>query len=169
MDHRTNQSGAPRREKSIWPMFAGAFIMFGMFALAVQWMLGTGDREAYDEEALRAKSRQEILARVQEENKELTTGYAWVDREKGAVRIPVDRAMELAVSKLSTQGDPRPAYPVEPASVLGAALKPGGLAVAQPTPPPFAAPTVPEPEFEPEESSDMGEETEVPAMEEAQP
>ena len=138
------------REKSIWPMFAGAFVLFALFALGVVWMLRSGDPASYDEEAIRAKERYDILAKITEENKALTTGYGWADRAKGTVRIPLDRAMELTVAKLATQGEPRPAYPVDPNVPLGSAVKPGGLAAAQPTPPPFNVPApaieVPTPE-----------------------
>ena len=140
-------SAAPNRtapsEKSIWPMFIGTFVIFALFALAVQWMLGSGDKASYDEEAIRAKERYDILAKVQEENKNLITSYGWADQTKGTVRIPLDRAMELTVAKLAAQGEPRPAYPVDPNVPLGSAVKPGGLAVPQPTPPPFNAPSAP--------------------------
>lgn len=121
-------------------MFAGAFALFALFALGVQWMVGSGDPASFDEEAIRAKERYDILAKIEEENKNLTTGYGWADQAKGAVRIPLDRAMALTVAKLAAQGEPRPAYPVDPNVPLGSALKPGGLAAPQPTPPPFKAP-----------------------------
>ena len=133
-------SPAAKREKSIWPMFAGALLLFVLFAAAVQWMLSATDRAAFDEEAIRAKQRYEILAKVDEANKALTTGYAWVDQAKGTVRIPIDRAMELAVAKLAAQGEPKPANPIDPAAPLGSALKPGGLSAPQPAPPPFDVP-----------------------------
>ena len=138
MDHGTH-STAPR-EKSIWPMFIGAFVLFALFALAVQWMVGSGDPASYDEEAIRAKERYDILAKINEENKALITGYGWADQAKGLVRLPLERAMELTTAKLAAQGEPRPAYPVDPNVPLGSAVKPGGLAVPQPTPPPFNAP-----------------------------
>ena len=138
MDHATPNN--PRREKSIWPMFAGAFVLFALFALGVQWMLGSGDPASYDEEAIRAKERYDILAKIEEENKALITGYGWADQAKGTVRIPLECAMELTVAKLAAQGEPRPAYPVDPNVPLGSAVKPGGLAVPQPTPPPFSSP-----------------------------
>ena len=128
------------REKSIWPMFTGAFVLFALFAAFVLWMLASGDPASYDEEAIRAKERYDILAKIEGENKALTTGYGWADQAKGTVRIPLDRAMELAVARLAAQGEPRPAYPIDPNAPLGSAVKPGGLAAAQPTPPPFNAP-----------------------------
>ena len=133
------------REKSIWPMFAGAFVLFALFAVFVQWMLSSGDPASFDEEAIRSKERYDILAKIQEESKNLTSGYGWADQAKGTVRIPVDRAMKLAVAKLSAQGAPRPAYPLDPNVPLGSAVKPGGFAAAQPTPPPFNAPAAPPP------------------------
>ncbi len=137
MDPATTSS-TPRRAKSIWPMFIGAFVLFGLFAVAVQWMRTSSDTAAFDEEAIRAKQRYEILAKVRTENDGLTTQYAWADRAKGTVRLPLDRAMELTAAKLAAQGEPKPAYPLDPNVPLGSAMKPGGLAAPQPTPPPFA-------------------------------
>ncbi len=137
-------STAPR-EKSIWPMFAGTFVLFALFAVFVFSMLRSGDPGSFDEEAIRAKERYDILAKVQEENKGLTTGYGWADQAKGTVRIPTDRAMAMAVAKLSAQSEPRPAYPIDPNIPLGSAVKPGGFAAAQPTPPPFNAPVSEQP------------------------
>lgn len=124
-------------------MFVGAFVIFAVFAVFVQWMVSSGDRESFDEEAIRSKERYEILKKIDEENAGLITGYAWADRAKGTVRIPLDRAEEMAVAKLSAQGEPRPAGAIDPNVPLGSAVKPGGLAAAQPTPPPFNAPAAP--------------------------
>ena len=136
---------AAPREKSIWPMFAGTFVLFALFAVFVFSMLRSGDPGSFDEEAIRAKERYDILAKVQEENKGLTIGYGWADQAKGTVRIPTDRAMAMAVAKLSAQGEPRPAYPIDLNVPLGSAVKPGGFAAAQPTPPPFNAPVSEQP------------------------
>lgn len=138
MDPASSNKPATRK-KSIWPMFAAVLVFFLLFAAAVQWMLSAGNRAAFDEEAIRAGQRYEILKKVTADNAALTTGYAWVDRAKGVVRIPVDRAMELAVAKLSSQGEPKPAYAVDPSVPMGAANKPGGLAAPAPTPPPFGS------------------------------
>ncbi|MDA0292613.1 MAG: hypothetical protein O3A75_00780 [Verrucomicrobia bacterium] len=128
------------REKSIWSMFAGILVLFTLFALFVFWMLRAGDAASFDEEAIRSKERYDILAKVQEENKNLTTAYGWADQAKGTVRIPTEQAMAMAVAKLSAQSEPRPAYPIDLNVPLGSAVKPGGFAAAQPTPPPFNAP-----------------------------
>lgn len=124
-------------------MFVGTFVLFALFAVVVQFLLNSGDRESFDEEAIRSKERYEILKKVTDENNGLTTGYAWADRAKGTVRIPLDRAVELALAKLSAQGEPRPAAAIDPNVPHASAVKPGGLAAPQPTPPPFNAPPVP--------------------------
>ena len=142
MNHAPNSTA---KAKSIWPMFAGAFVLFALFAVFVQWMVSSWNREAFDEDAIRAKERYEILKKVQDENAGLTSGYAWADRAKGTVRIPLERAMELAVAKLSAQGEPKPAGAIDPNVPHASAVKPGGLAAPQPTPPPFNAPPAPAP------------------------
>lgn len=120
-------------------MFAGTFVIFALFAVVVQFLVNSVDRESFDEDAIRAKERYEILKKVQDENNGLTSGYGWADRAKGTVRIPLDRAMELAVARLSAQGEPRPAGAIDPNVPHASAVKPGGLAAPQPTPPPFNA------------------------------
>ena len=140
MDHAPHNTA---KSKSIWPMFAGTFVIFALFAVVVQFLLNSGDREAFDEEAIRSKERYEILKKVTDENNDLTTGYSWADRAKGTVRIPLDRAVELALAKLSAQGEPRPAGAIDPNVPHASAVKPGGLAAPQPTPPLFNAPPLP--------------------------
>jgi hypothetical protein len=101
--------------------------------------LATSDRAAFDEEAIRAQERYEILAKINEENAKLTEGYAWSDPAKKTVQLPLERAMELTVQRLAAQGEPKPVYPIDPSVPLGSAVKPGGLAAPQPTPPPFSS------------------------------
>ena len=146
MDHAPHNTA---KSKSIWPIFAGTFVIFALFAVMVQFLLNSGDREAFDEEAIRSKERYEILKKVTDENNGLTTGYSWADRAKGSVRIPLDRAVQLALAKLSAQGEPRPAGAIDPNVPHASAVKPGGLAAPQPTPPPFNAPPAPPAPVEP--------------------
>jgi hypothetical protein len=135
---KSKQHGAARG-KSIWPMFIGAIVLFALFAVFVQWMLATTDRAAFDEDGIRAKERYEILKKVNDESANLTSTYGWADKTKGLVRIPLDRATDLAVGKLSAQGEPKPAGAVDPTVPHSSAVKPGGLAAPQPTPPSFSA------------------------------
>jgi hypothetical protein len=42
-----------------------------------------------------------------DEQEEKLASYGWVDREKGVVRIPIERAMELLVNEAKEKGDPK--------------------------------------------------------------
>jgi hypothetical protein len=44
----------------------------------------------------------EDLAAFRQWESEILESYGWVDREKGVVRIPIDRAMELVVKQAFT-------------------------------------------------------------------
>ncbi len=137
---QANAKTADRHKKSIWPMFFLTLAMFALFAVVGRTLLSIGNRGLIDEETVRAKERRDILVKVKLDNNSLISNYAWVDREKGVVRIPLSRAVELTTARLAAQGEPKPAAPVDPSVSLESIVKPGGLAVPAPTPPPFAAP-----------------------------
>ena len=65
------------------------------------------DPEEVERDAFRTKTYEEVTA---EETQKLTT-YGWVDQPAGTVRIPIDRAMKLALANLNSK-KPAPAYPV---------------------------------------------------------
>jgi hypothetical protein len=72
------------------------------------------------------------LAELHAENAKQLETYAWVDRAKGTVQIPIKAAMQQIIPMLN-QSQPRPAYPVVP---------PAAVAPATPAP---AAPPAPQP------------------------
>jgi hypothetical protein len=92
---------------STWLGIVFLFALFGLIVLAV---IGPSPRSS-DYEETRAKKRMEKLKALQEENKKDLTTYAWVDKNKGVARIPIDRAMELTVADLA-QRKPAPAGPI---------------------------------------------------------
>jgi hypothetical protein len=49
------------------------------------------------------KQRKVLLAKVESDQTKQATTYGWVNKEKGVVRIPIDRAMELAVKELQAK------------------------------------------------------------------
>jgi len=102
--HRTAYSPAPF---STWLGIVCLFVLFGLIVLAV---IGPSPRGS-DYEQTRAQKRIERLKTLREEAlKDLTT-YAWVDKNKGVARIPIDRAMEVTVAELA-QKRPAPAGPI---------------------------------------------------------
>src|SRR6516225_1020679 len=92
---------------STWLGIVFLFVLFGLIVLAV---IGPSPRSS-DYEETRAKRRMEKLNALQEENKKDLTTYAWIDKNKGVARIPIDRAMKLTVADLA-QRKPAPAGPI---------------------------------------------------------
>jgi hypothetical protein len=112
----------------------GVVFLFALFGLIVLAVIGPSPRSS-DYEETRAKKRMEKLNALQEENKKDLTTYAWVDKNKGVARIPIDRAMELTVSDLA-QKKPEPAGPIATPAVQAspAAAQPTGGSPVPPAP-----------------------------------
>jgi len=92
---------------STWLGIVCLFVLFGLIVLAV---IGPSPRTS-DYEETRAKKRMEKLKTLREESQKELTTYAWVDKNKGVARIPIDRAMEVTVADLA-QKKPAPAGPI---------------------------------------------------------
>lgn len=115
---------------STWLGVVFLFVLFGLIVLAV---IGPSPRTS-DYEESRAKKRMEKLKALHEETQRDLTTYAWVDKNKGVTRIPIDRAMELTTTDLA-QKKPAPAGPIAtPAAPSGAPPAPGGQKAASPAP-----------------------------------
>jgi hypothetical protein len=84
------------------------------------------------------RAPQADLAQVRRQERERLTTYAWVDRQAGVVRIPIDRAMELYAQRTAGRSLAPMAAPAMPALPSEAAA-PGG----PPPPPMTGAPTPP--------------------------
>lgn len=126
----------PRSTFSTWIGIVLLFCLFGVLAWAVMGAMPRGDRY----EQTRAKGRAEKLKTVQEEADTALHKYGWVDKEKGVVRLPINRAMELSVAELA-QRKPVPANPIE----AGAGEK-AGLQVTAPMQPSSAPVGTPQPD-----------------------
>jgi len=121
---------------STWLGIVCLFVLFGLIVLAV---IGPSPRTSDYEEA-RAKKRMEKLKALREETQKELTTYAWVDKNKGVARIPIDRAMEVTVTDLA-QKKPAPAGPIAtPASAEATAGKPAAQAAPAGASPAPAAP-----------------------------
>jgi len=100
---------------STWLGIVFLFALFGLIVLAV---IGPSPRSS-DYEETRAKKRMEKLKALHEETQKDLTTYAWVDKNKGVARIPIERAMELTVADLA-QKKPAPAGPIATPAVQAA-------------------------------------------------
>jgi hypothetical protein len=119
---------------STWLGIVCLFVLFGLIVLAV---IGPSPRTS-DYEETRAKKRMEKLKALHEETQKELTTYAWVDKNKGVARIPIDRAMKVTVTDLA-QKKPAPAGPIAtpaaqaaPAGASAAPTAPQGAAVSSP-------------------------------------
>ena len=117
------QSSAPF---STW---VGVVLLFALFGVIVVAVIGPTPRgDSY--EKMRAEARAKKLKDAREEDSKALTSYAWIDKNKGTVRLPIDRAMELTVADLANK-KPAPAYAI---AVPESSAAPGGTAAASPAP-----------------------------------
>jgi hypothetical protein len=143
------QAVRARAPFSTWVGIVALFSLFGVIVLAVVGPSPRGDTY----EQARAKKRMDNLKTAREADaKELGT-YGWIDKNKGIARIPIDRAMQLAVAELAKQ-KPAPANPIA-VPTPQASQAPSGAA----TPAPPASPT-PQPSGTPKPISVAGPESE---------
>jgi len=122
---------------STWLGIVCLFALFGLIVLAV---IGPSPRGS-DYEETRAKKRMEKLNTLHEETQKELTTYAWVDKNKGVARIPIDRAMEVTVTDLA-QKKPAPAGPIATPAAQTAPAG-GSPAPAAPQQPSAAQPAQP--------------------------
>jgi hypothetical protein len=99
----------PRSTFGTWIGVVLLFALFGLLAWALMGAMPRGDNY----EQTRGKARLEKLKTYHDEMDSQTKGYAWADKAKGTVRMPIDRAMELSVAELA-QRKPAPAGPLPP-------------------------------------------------------
>jgi hypothetical protein len=117
------QSPAPF---STW---VGVVLLFALFGVMVVAVIGPAPRgDSY--ERMRADARSKKLKDARDEETKALTSYAWIDKNKGTVRLPIDRAMELTVADLANK-NPAPAYPI---AAPESSAAPGGAASASPAP-----------------------------------
>ncbi len=123
----------PRSMFGAWVGIVLLFGVFGLFVWAVIGMMAHGD--TYEQK--RALVRVDKLKKVREETGGVLVGYAWVDKAKGTVRVPIQRAMELTVAELATK-KPTAAGPIAPATQPGAQTAAPTTASPAPAAPPAA-------------------------------
>src|SRR6266568_4462984 len=142
-----------RAPLSTWLGIVLLFALFGVIVLAV---IGPTPRGS-DYEEIRAKKRMENLKTAHEDAEKALNTYAWIDKNKGIARIPIDRAMELTVAELAQQkpvpagpiATPEPQAAAAPASPAPASPSPGASPQTSPAQPaassPAQAPASPSP------------------------
>src|SRR5207247_6545073 len=110
----------------------GVVLLFALFGVIVLAIIGPMPRGG-DYEETRAKKRMEKLKTVREDAETALNTYAWVDKNKGVVRIPISRAMELTTAELAKQ-KPAPAGPIATPQAQSPAPPTSPAPGASPTP-----------------------------------
>jgi len=119
------------KKASVGPVFIGGIFIFLIFGLLIViWFRWSGKADSYDDQ--RAVVRAAKLDQLQKDNHEKLTSYAWVNKQKGIVQLPIDRAMEVVIADLK-------AKPVKASAVKLEVPYPAGLQQA----PAAAAPAAP--------------------------
>jgi flagellar biosynthesis/type III secretory pathway M-ring protein FliF/YscJ len=89
--------------------FAGLIIVL-LFAVLVALLVW--QRQSIPTvEDVRKEERLKILADLNAENQKILTQYRWIDKSKGIVGIPIDRAMNLVLADLKAN-KPHAAGPI---------------------------------------------------------
>ena len=98
------------RSRAPLSTWLGVVLLFALFGVIVLAIIGPSPRGS-DYEETRAKKRMEKLKTLRDDAETALNTYAWVDKNKGVVRIPISRAMELTTAELAKQ-KPSPAGPI---------------------------------------------------------
>jgi hypothetical protein len=131
------------RSRAPLSTWLGVVLLFALFGVIVLAIIGPSPRGS-DYEETRAKKRRENLKTSREDADKALNTYAWIDKNKGIVRVPISRAMELTIAQLAQQ-KPAAAGPIAtPASAEATAGKPEAQA-ASPAPAGSAQPGATQP------------------------
>ena len=82
------------------------FVGLAIFLIVQRQTIPTVDEQV-------AQVRLKNLADLNAENQKVLNEYRWVDKNKGVVGIPINRAMDLIVAQLQTI-KPHPSGPINP-------------------------------------------------------
>src|SRR5207245_2512832 len=112
------------RSRAPLSTWLGVVFLFALFGVIVLAIIGPSPRGS-DYEETRAKKRMENLKTSREDADKALNTYAWIDKNKGVVRIPISRAMELTIAQLAQQ-KPAAAGPIATPEAQAASPAPAG-------------------------------------------
>lgn len=122
-------------------IFIVAFVVTLVLVIGATIVYYNFTQQMHEDEVVLAKPSEELAALHAREDEQLKT-YGFINKEKGVVQIPLERAMEL-VAREAAEGKPK--YPTVPVAVkvepaAGAAAAPGAPAAAPAPAAPAKAP-----------------------------
>lgn len=101
-----------QKGKSSVPVFITGLVMVLLFC-GLGFFLVLQGQSIPNADEVTAQTRLKNLADLNSENQKILTQYHWVDKSKGVVGIPIDRAMDLVLAELESN-KPHSAGPVTP-------------------------------------------------------
>jgi hypothetical protein len=130
---QTNHSSKQNGKKPVFWIFILGLAGIALFLGLSNLIRGNQASTIYPEDGERDAVRIKNLAELRAENDTKLNTYAWADRAKGKVQIPVSEAMKLVLGDLNSR-KPQSAYPID-----GAAPAPAVNGAAAPASEPKAA------------------------------
>lgn len=115
-------SNQAESKKPVFWIFILALIGLTLFIGITNYLRGNGSTDLYPEDAGRDEVRVKNLADLRTENESKLHAYAWVDRSKGKVQIPIQEAMKLVLADIGGK-KPAAAYPIVGADAAPANTK----------------------------------------------
>ena len=104
-------SNQPANKKPVFWIFITALIGLTLFIGINNYLRGDTSSDLYPEDAARDEVRVKNLADLKSENEAKLHSYAWVDRAKGKIQIPIEEAMKLVLVEIGGK-KPTATYPI---------------------------------------------------------
>lgn len=123
-------------KKSSWLFVVGGIVLILLFLVVVKFLVASSP--GVDEDAARAAERTKAHQDLMAEDKTKLETFAWADKAKGHVQIPIAQAKEMVVAAAAGQ-KPSAAGPISPLAPAPAAA-PAASANAAPAASPAASP-----------------------------
>jgi hypothetical protein len=111
-----------RRDKSSTPAIVTGLVMVLLFCGLAFFLVLQGQSIPSADEVT-AQVRLKNLADLNTENQKVLTQYHWIDKSKGVVGVPIDRAMDLVLAELQSN-KPHAAGPVTPPAAAAPQISP---------------------------------------------
>lgn len=100
------------KPKSLWPIVIGGIFLLLVFVIVAKLLTSMSPAVA-PEDVARIEERTQAREALEAENAKKLGTYAWVDKEKNSVQIPIEVAMKLTVEELKGVS-PTAAGPINP-------------------------------------------------------
>ena len=124
-------SNQPANKKPVFWIFITALIGLTLFIGINNYLRGDTSSDLYPEDAARDEVRVKNLADLKTENEAKLHSYAWVDRAKGKIQIPIEEAMKLVLVEIGGK-KPTATYPIVSVESAMSAPVPAAPAPAAP-------------------------------------